>query len=100
MRILFIILGLPLELAGKERLSAHYEPDENVINLTKNRGNGSFAHEWGHAFDRYMRGSLNDPARIKKARSNYEKLQHEMTFDDVMQNLSKYTQFLKKYPRA
>ena len=34
---------------GKGRASAHYEPVQDVINLTKTRGSGSLAHEWFHA---------------------------------------------------
>lgn len=30
---------------------AHYEPLREVINLTKMKGAGSLAHEWGHALD-------------------------------------------------
>lgn len=30
---------------------AHFEPDKNVINLTKMRGAGALGHEWGHALD-------------------------------------------------
>lgn len=33
---------------------AHFEPGTNVINLTKMRGAGSLAHEWGHALDYYI----------------------------------------------
>lgn len=31
--------------------AAHYEPDRQVINLTKMSGAGCLAHEWGHALD-------------------------------------------------
>ncbi len=31
--------------------AAHYEPMREVVNLTKLKGAGSLAHEWGHAFD-------------------------------------------------
>lgn len=36
---------------GKHAAVAHYEPDLRVINLTKEGGAGSLAHEWGHALD-------------------------------------------------
>ncbi len=39
---------------GKNPAKAHYEPDEVVINLTKNKGAGSLAHEWWHALDNYF----------------------------------------------
>ena len=50
-----ISLGGQLSIAygarGISKAAAHFEPDRNVINLTKMKGAGSFAHEWGHALD-------------------------------------------------
>ncbi|CAI2431698.1 LPD38 domain-containing protein [Serratia liquefaciens] len=39
---------------GSNAAKAHYEPGEVVINLTKNNGAGSLAHEWFHALDNYF----------------------------------------------
>ena len=39
---------------GKHAALAHYEPGQVVINLTKNKGAGSLAHEWWHALDNYF----------------------------------------------
>jgi hypothetical protein len=39
---------------GKDAAAAHYEPGQVVINLTKNAGAGSLAHEWWHALDNYF----------------------------------------------
>jgi len=36
---------------GNGRAAAHYEPITTVINLTKFKGAGTLAHEWGHALD-------------------------------------------------
>lgn len=36
---------------GKKAAAAHYEPLQVVINLTKEHGAGSLAHEWFHALD-------------------------------------------------
>ena len=33
---------------------AHYEPGHVVINLTKDKGAGSLAHEWWHSLDNYF----------------------------------------------
>lgn len=44
---------------GRNAGAAHYEPGHVVINLTKESGAGSLAHEWWHALDNYfskMRG--------------------------------------------
>jgi len=39
---------------GKNPASAHYEPGQIVINLTKGNGAGSLAHEWWHSLDNYF----------------------------------------------
>lgn len=39
---------------GKNCGAAHYETEHQVINLTKNNGAGSLAHEWFHALDNYV----------------------------------------------
>lgn len=41
---------------GQNAALAHYEPLYHVINLTKLKGAGSLAHEWGHALDHYVFG--------------------------------------------
>lgn len=50
-----ISLGGKLSIAfgarGSGNALAHYEPLREVINLTKMKGSGSLAHEWGHALD-------------------------------------------------
>ena len=48
-------LGIAWGARGHAGALAHYEPIENVINLTKMRGAGSLAHEWGHALDCYVK---------------------------------------------
>jgi hypothetical protein len=47
-------LGIGFGSRGSGRFSAHYEPDNIVINLTKTKGAGSLAHEWFHALDNYF----------------------------------------------
>lgn len=37
---------------GRNAAKAHYEPDYNIINLTRRAGAGSLGHEWFHGFDR------------------------------------------------
>ncbi|MGR5294726.1 PLxRFG domain-containing protein [Vibrio mediterranei] len=39
---------------GKNAASAHFEPGTFVINLTKNSGAGTLAHEWFHALDSHF----------------------------------------------
>lgn len=49
-------LGLALGSRGSGKASAHYEPANLVINMTKTRGAGCLAHEWFHALDHAMTG--------------------------------------------
>lgn len=47
-------LGIAFGARGRGRALAHYESALHVINLTKLKGAGSLAHEWGHALDAYL----------------------------------------------
>jgi 2'-5' RNA ligase len=49
-------LGLAIGARGHGGASAHYEPGNKVINLTRESGVGTLAHEWGHAFDHDLAG--------------------------------------------
>ena len=49
-------LGLAIGARGRGTAMAHYEPGMKVINLTRKRGIGTLAHEWGHALDNYAAG--------------------------------------------
>ena len=62
---------------GINPAKAHYEPDEIVINLTKNKGAGSLAHEWWHALDNYfskkeggIRGYITERYTSEKVRKD------------------------------
>lgn len=54
-----ISLGGQLAIAygsrGRAGSVAHYEPERNVISLTKMKGAGSLAHEWFHALSHYLK---------------------------------------------
>ncbi len=50
-------LGLAFGSRGHGKASAHYEPSNKVINLTKTKGYSSLAHEWFHALDHYIASS-------------------------------------------
>lgn len=39
---------------GKRAAAAHFVPGVNEINLTREQGAGSLAHEWAHALDHYF----------------------------------------------
>ena len=54
-----ISLGGQLAIAygsrGRAGSVAHYEPERNVISLTKMKSAGSLAHEWFHALSHYLK---------------------------------------------
>ena len=62
-------LGLAIGARGGGKANAHYEPKENVINLTKSKGAGSLAHEWFHALDYYFNKSSNIPTSATSNKS-------------------------------
>jgi len=73
---------------GKNAANAHYEPGKVVINLTKNKGAGSLAHEWWHGLDNYfsrMQGGNVSYMTDSRKRGNGE-VRPEMVerFDGVM----------------
>lgn len=54
-------LALAFGARGSGNFSAHYERVKVVINLTKTRGAGSFAHEWFHGLDNFIMRSMQEP---------------------------------------
>ncbi|MCR0531840.1 hypothetical protein MKC55_21055 [[Clostridium] innocuum] len=70
-----ISLGGSLAIAfgarGSGNALAHYESLSTVINLTKMKGAGSLAHEWGHALDDYIGKQLHLPASNPFASHHY-----------------------------
>ena len=47
-------LALAIGARGKSNHAAHFEPSLRVINLTRESGAGSLAHEWAHAYDCHL----------------------------------------------
>lgn len=50
-------LALAYGARGKGRAAAHYEHGRVIINITKEKGAGSFAHEWAHFLDNQITGA-------------------------------------------
>lgn len=53
-------MAVAMGARGQGKASAHYEPSKKIINLTKMKGGGSLAHEWGHALDNVFAEVLTD----------------------------------------
>ena len=49
-------LGVAFGARGHGTASAHHEPSNSVINLTRASGVGALAHEWGHFLDHALGG--------------------------------------------
>lgn len=47
-------LAFALGSRGKSSAAAHYEPARQTINITRMKGAGNLAHEWGHAFEHHI----------------------------------------------
>ena len=47
-------IGIAFGARGKNKALAHFEPSTFMINLTKLKGAGSLAHEYGHALDYFF----------------------------------------------
>ncbi len=77
-------LGIAFGSRGGGFGSAHYEPSTKVINITKTRGDGTVAHEWGHLFDNTIAKQTSGKAGylsqgIKSGNENIDK-----AMEDVM----------------
>jgi len=57
---------------------AHYEPNQVVINLTKPKGAGTFAHEWFHALDNYFEKQSGNRALLGKPYLSEDTLQGKL----------------------
>lgn len=81
-------------------VAAHYEPWDNIINLTKNH-RGAFVHEWAHAVDYIIGGFVNQSegnfaltkggdSDLRKCISQIIKIRHEYPFP--VRNIEYYGQ--------
>lgn len=58
---LFIAFGA----RGKSQAAAHFEPHTNAINLTRENGWSSLAHEYGHFLDYYFGGYIEQEKEVR-----------------------------------
>lgn len=57
--------GLAFASRGSKGAAAHYDPANNIINLSGQNGAGSLAHEWFHSLDNYL-GKLEKNYLLEK----------------------------------
>lgn len=73
-------IGIAYGARGKSKALAHFEPHSFMINLTKKKGFGSFAHEYGHALD-YFFGTYIDQSSQSRALTMGRSIQKQYTGD-------------------
>ena len=80
-------LGLAFGARGSKGAKAHYEPDQVVINLTKEHGAGSLGHEWWHALDNYFGRNRSPLSMITTAPNRFENVRPELrrAYENVVQ---------------
>lgn len=71
---------------GASAGAAHYEPDRQVINLTKMSGAGCLAHEWFHSLDHALGMSLGETGLASEIQGFKAKELPE-SFKDLMDKL-------------
>lgn len=87
-------LGFAIGARGGGSAMAHYEPDLNVINLTKSKGAGSLAHEWWHALDYYfnrMGDRRKTPATGNRRAEDFnpgQRREMEDAFESLMEKIN------------
>ena len=64
-------LGIAFGARGEGNALAHFEPGEEVINLTRMKGAGSLGHEWIHALDRYLGLQMGYGLDLLSERTHY-----------------------------
>lgn len=94
-------LGLCFGSRGFGSASAHYEPENRIINLTKTKGYSSLAHEWFHALDHHM---ARDMYEAKLFESKYlsdraESVQYGLS-EEYKEKLKKQIEPYTKTPEA
>lgn len=78
-------LSIAFGSRGRSSASAHFEPGNNVINLTKMKGAGCLAHEWGHALDYFIARKYEVPAELAtEARSVFRKNDGFVRIKDIL----------------
>ena len=81
-------LGIAFGARGSGMASAHYEPSEVVINLTKTKGAGSLAHEWWHALDNYFsRKAGNSLGNVTADRSIKMRGELRKAYNDLVEKV-------------
>ena len=97
-------LAIAFGARGHGNALAHYEKLLNVINLTKMKGSGALAHEYGHAMDFYLRANghedwVRDVVKVmqfKKVEVE-SKVDQEKAFDKAFNNAKSWLTYSRPW---
>lgn len=77
-------LGFAFGSRGVSGALAHYEPGKVVINITKENGAGTIAHEWWHAFDNYLSRKSGRETSFITRTLDYGRMELNAEFEKLM----------------
>jgi len=77
-------IGIGMGSRGQGAAAAHFEPHTFMINLTKTKGPGSLAHEYGHALD-YFFGTYIDQSKESRALTGGHTTRMKFTDEELKQ---------------
>lgn len=90
-------LGFAIGARGRARALAHYEPDKQIINLTRKGGVGSLAHEWGHFFDATLLAATKDKKVSLNFASTYQAYNASEDQKEIWESISKLRSEMKEW---
>jgi len=82
-------LGFAFGSRGVVGALAHYEPDKVVINITKENGAGTIAHEWWHALDNYLSRKSGRSTNFVTGTRNYPREELKTEVNNLMDFIKK-----------
>lgn len=91
-------LGVALGARGAGKARAHYETGRFVVNITKFRGGGALAHEWGHALDNILTLPHAQAGAADKPRYVTSSPGSEAWPDDLRKAASAVMDAVRKHP--
>ncbi len=97
-------LAMAFGARGRGKHAAHYEGQNHLINMTKENGDGSLAHEWGHAIDAALSGetggfgsaAISDLMNALETKYNIERAKAEV--EKILSGNSYWTQRTTRTP--
>ena len=95
-------LNIAFGARGGGKFLAHYEPSNNIINLTKSRGDGSLFHELVHFFDwKTNKNGLRDKWSSTRKRNYYRPNSYDRSTLDLVNALEGAKRVQREYkPRG